>query len=117
MDRDELLRALRLTGWIVGLACLAATVAPHLLPARFLLALSAHLATPHPPGSCPFCGMTTGFIAIAHGDPAAATRANAASVPLYFSMLVLPLGGLIGALARRHARPGPLSHTRRPPWP
>jgi Protein of unknown function (DUF2752) len=117
MDRHELFRALRLTGWIVALACLAATVAPHLLPARFLLALSAHLATPHPPGSCPFCGMTTGFIAIAHGDLPAATRANAASVPLYFVLLVVPLGALAATFTRRIARSLHPSHSWRPPCP
>lgn len=49
---------------------------------------------------CPFCGLTRSFVALAHGDVAAALRFHPAG-PVMFAALAIGLGALIVALARR----------------
>jgi hypothetical protein len=49
---------------------------------------------------CPFCGMTRSFVAIAHGDFAAALRFHPAG-PLLFAAMVAFLVAVIAVLVRR----------------
>jgi hypothetical protein len=58
---------------------------------------------------CPFCGMTRSFVALAHGDVAAAFRFHPAGPLLFVAMLVF-LGATVVALVR--SRP-PLVERRR----
>ncbi|HEU4731459.1 MAG TPA: DUF2752 domain-containing protein [Kofleriaceae bacterium] len=49
---------------------------------------------------CPFCGTTRSFVALAHGDVAAAFRFHPAG-PLLFAALAVALVALVTALVRR----------------
>ena len=116
MERDAVRRALGIVGWITGGAALAGAIAPFLLPAPWVHAIARALSTPHPPGGCPLCGMTTAFVALAHGDLAAAMRANPAAPPLHAAMLFVPSAALLGRVlgaARAHG-PGAQRPTGRP---
>lgn len=110
MERHELARALRWTvAVLLGLGALAA-LAPWWLGAGRFAALAAALATPHPHGSCPLCGMTTAFLALARGDLSAAHAANPFALPLWLAMLLAPAVALAVAALRR----GAPTLTRRP---
>jgi hypothetical protein len=49
---------------------------------------------------CPFCGTTRSFVALAHGDVAAAFRFHPAG-PLLFAAMMVALVAIVTALARR----------------
>jgi hypothetical protein len=49
---------------------------------------------------CPFCGMTRSFVALAHGDVAAAFRFHPAG-PLLFGAMVVGLVALVTVFVRR----------------
>jgi hypothetical protein len=49
---------------------------------------------------CPFCGMTRSFVALAHGDLAAALRFHPAG-PLLFAAMVVALIAVVTVLVRR----------------
>jgi Protein of unknown function (DUF2752) len=49
---------------------------------------------------CPFCGTTRSFVALAHGDVAAAFRFHPAG-PLLFAAMMVALVAIVAALARR----------------
>lgn len=117
MDRDALRRALGMVAWIMGGAALAGALAPFLLPAPWVHAIAGALAEPHAPGGCPLCGMTTAFVALAHGDLAAAMRANPAAPPLHAAMLFVPSAALLGrtlGAARDHGPAAPRPAGRPP---
>ena len=50
---------------------------------------------------CPFCGMTTGFAALAHGEWQAALRANIGAPLLYLTTWALGLAALWGLISNR----------------
>ena len=50
---------------------------------------------------CPFCGMTTGFAQMAHGNFAAAWRANLMAPPAFALTIALALCALYGVIASR----------------
>jgi hypothetical protein len=52
---------------------------------------------------CPFCGMTRSFVALAHGDLAAALRFHPAGPLLFAAMLILV--GAVAIAAARRSRP------------
>lgn len=49
---------------------------------------------------CPFCGMTRSFVALAHGDLAAALRFHPAG-PLLFAAMVVALVAVVTVFVRR----------------
>jgi len=49
---------------------------------------------------CPFCGMTRSFVALAHGDVAAAFQFHPAG-PLLFAAMVVFLGAVVAVFVRR----------------
>jgi hypothetical protein len=107
-------RALDLAGAALATAQLAASI--WLVPVRDRVALPGgaelgglcwfraafHL-------DCPFCGTTRSFVALAHGDVAAAFRFHPAG-PLLFAAMLVFLGAAVVALVR--SRP-PLVERRR----
>lgn len=59
-----------------------------LLPEQVVRSMAAILSQDHPWGqSCPLCGMTGAFLAIAKGDFGHATQLNGASLPLWGILL------------------------------
>ena len=99
-------RALLLAWLVMAAACSATLIAPLLIPESFLLQLSAAVQAPdHVPGSCPLCGMTRAFIAIARGDFAAAVTLNRGAIPL---AVLFVMNALVACrVAGRHLRPSP----------
>jgi hypothetical protein len=92
-----------------------------ILAGCLLVLLVAHLLPPDPRGygthtrlllppctfklltglPCPFCGMTTGFAALGHGDWQAAVRANVGAPLLYLLTWGLAIASLWGMLSNR----------------
>lgn len=50
---------------------------------------------------CPLCGMTRSFVALAHGDAAAALRFHPAGPLLFAAMLVFAVGAGVALVRRR----------------
>jgi len=78
-------RAALLASWTVAtLVTLATVLAPYILTAGEIGRMTPRCARKAVDGrSCFFCGMTTGFIHMAHGRLSAAEQANRAAPPLY----------------------------------
>ena len=96
----EARQSLRIVWFVVSLVILAALTAPFALG-------SDRIARLLPPcewkvkyqRECAFCGMTTAFINISHGQFNDAQRANHAGIPLYLLFVSNELG--VAAFVRR----------------
>tara|TARA_B100001123_G_C14652775_1_gene766323 strand:- start:114 stop:512 length:399 start_codon:yes stop_codon:yes gene_type:complete len=70
--------------WLIlslGMAC--AILSPFFLGEEFILSIAGKLQHGHPQATCPMCGMTRAFIAIANGNPDQAVQLNRGSIPLF----------------------------------
>ena len=96
--------------WLICSALLLpALIAPHFVPEGTLVAASGVLqSSHHGQERCPLCGMTRAFIAISHGNLAAAVRLNQGSVALYGILLANEVG--VAVFLARRVRGLVLSH-------
>src|SRR5215472_12636071 len=80
----EVRQSLRIVWLAVSLAVFAALAAPFALGRERLARLVPVCEWKARYGrECPFCGMTTSFVAISEGRLGEASRANRAGIPLY----------------------------------
>lgn len=81
---EDVRRAVYLAWIVVSVMLVAAVIAPVVLPPDAIYQLAPLCeAKAHGGRACVLCGSTRAFVAIAHGDFAAASELNAASLPLY----------------------------------
>ncbi len=103
----DLVRALRLTWAILTVAAAGILLTPFAIaPATLARLVPRCEARATAGGTCALCGMTTAFYRIAGGRLRDATRANAASVPLFAGLVLNEAGAMAMVLARRRRRPG-----------
>jgi len=73
---------------IVSVPLLAAVMLPLIAPVSAIQAITPHCVWKTQFGrECPACGLTTAFLHIGRGEWRAATRSNAAGIPLYAAFL------------------------------
>lgn len=96
MTNLELHRALRIVWLIVTVITLAMLLTPFVVPEGAVLSASRALALPgHMNATCPMCGMTRAFLAIARFDVAQALAFNRYSVALFGALLVNQLAASV----------------------
>jgi hypothetical protein len=89
MPAGEFKAALRIVWRALSLAALSAVLAPWMFSAEQIAAVVPKCEWKARYGKeCFLCGMTTAFIAIAHGRVGEAERVNRGSVPLYAGLVV-----------------------------
>lgn len=75
--------------WItVSVLALLAVAAVWVLPQEMVYRMSDILSIEHPPGSCPFCGMTRALLCLTQGDWCQAQEWNATAMPLFGAILL-----------------------------
>jgi hypothetical protein len=103
--RHDLPYALRMVWLILSIVSCLAVLAPLFLPPSSLFRIFPMCQAKLAGSSCILCGMTTAFVSIGQGDFAAAQRANPASLPLYFTLVLNFVMGITYTMMRvkRHA--------------
>lgn len=86
--RHDFPQALRIVWLILGALSGAFVLAPFVLSSHAIFGIFPICAAKAAGSSCVFCGMTTAFVEIGHGDWASAYRANAGAIPLFGALLV-----------------------------
>ncbi len=98
----DFVRALRIVWVILTIASAALLVVPlTIAPGTLARIVPRCEARARVGRTCTLCGMTTAFYRIAGGRLHEATRANAASVPLFAALVLNQTGALTVVLARR----------------
>jgi hypothetical protein len=101
----EVKAALRLVWFVVTLATFSTVVAAFVLPEAWLVRLVPVCESKRLYGRpCVLCGTTTGFRAIARGDPGAAMSANRLALPLFAIFSANAIAAVSYILARGRRR-------------